>query len=146
MVVTATTTDLIHEDGEIINWNAIVPLIFVERQRFIQTGKRRYAVKHGDQWAGIAVAWKPPGYDNYGLNCADLELLLEKQRGGSINAAFVVLAQYENGEVSYVAHREAEAVRELLKDEPPRDGPHGRYWLLRDFAELEILAEALKRF
>jgi hypothetical protein len=128
------------------NWHELIPTIFTDR-RFVKTGRRRYVVQLNDKWAGIAVAWKPPGYENYGLNCEDLERLIEKMSDGSLDAGFVVLATLENSKAVYIAHREVGAVRDLLKDEPPRDGPHGSYWLLRgDFTELESLAEASKHF
>ena len=135
------------EVGKLTNWHELVPMIFTDRKRFRQTGKRRYVVQLNDDWAGIAVAWKPPGYENFGLNCEDLERLIEKMADGSLSAGFVVLATLENSKAVYIGHREVGAVRHLLKDEPPRDGLHGSYWLLRgDFTELENLAEASKRF
>ena len=119
------------------NWHELIPTIFTDR-RFVQTGRRRYVVQLNDKWAGIAVAWKPPGRENYGLNCEDLERLIEKMSDGSLDAGFVVLATLENSKAAYIAHREVDAVRELLKDEPLSDGPYGAYWLLRgDFTELE---------
>ena len=129
------------------NWHELVPTIFTDRQRFRQTGKRRYVLQLNDKWAGIAVAWKPPGRENYGLNCEDLERLIEKMSDGSLDAGFVVLATLENSKAVYIAHREVDAVRDLLKDEPPRDGPHGSYWLLRgDFTELEKSRGSLEAF
>jgi hypothetical protein len=100
-----------------------------------------------NECAGIAVAWRPPGRDNFALNKDDLDLVIEKVEDGQLDTGFVVLATFESSLNVYVDHREAVVVRELLKDDPPRDGPHGSYWLLRkSFGELELLAEALKRF
>jgi hypothetical protein len=120
-------------------WHEIVPQLFVNRRRFLQTGKRRFQVELDGLWAGIAVAFRPFGYANFGLNCEDLQRLIEKVGDGSLAAGFVVQAT--------IAHREAEAVCAMLKDVPPLSGPHGDYWLLQgDFDELDNLAEAMKRF
>jgi hypothetical protein len=129
------------------SWHALVSLIFTDQQRFIQTGRRRYQVGLDGAWAGLAIAWKPSGYENYGLNQQDLERLIEKIHDDSLAAGFVVLATIENGKPVYVTHRAAKAVYENLKDVPPRSGPYGDYWLLRgDFSVFDDLAIARERF
>jgi hypothetical protein len=145
MVIAAITTGLVHEAGEGVNWNAIVPLIFTD-PRFQRTAQRRWVAQVDGQWVGVVVASRPSNRENFALNCEDLDRVIEKCRDGALDAGFVVLAALANSAIVYVDHREANAVRELLKNDPPRDGPHGPYWLLRgSFDELELLAEALKR-
>lgn len=113
------------------NWHDLLPTIFTDQRRFLKTGKRRWQVQAEGRCAGIAVAWKPPTYDNYALNKDDFDRLLEKSHDGSLDVGFVVLATIENSTVTYVAHHEADAVHEALKDMPLRDGPNGPYWLPR---------------
>jgi hypothetical protein len=117
-----------------------------EDPRFKPAGRRRKLICVDGVWAGIVIAWQPPGYANYGLNQDDMDRLLEKRSDGLLDVEFVVLATIENGKPAYVAHREAEAVRESLKTIPPSDGPYGPYWLLRGFSKLDDFAEASRRF
>jgi hypothetical protein len=66
-------------------WDDIVPLIFATEhniQKF-KTSPRRYQIGLNGAWAGIAVAWRPPGYENFGLNCQDFERLIKKIHEGS---------------------------------------------------------------
>jgi hypothetical protein len=131
------------------SWHDVVPLLFSTEHRILKlkTGSRRYQIGLNGLWAGIAVAWRPADRQNFGLNCEDLERLIEKIRDGALAAGFVIQALIENSVPRYIGHRTAETVHESLKDVPPRDGPHGPYWLLRgDFNELDDLAEARKRF
>jgi hypothetical protein len=128
------------------NWDALIPHIFTD-PRFKPTGRRRRIICLDGLWAGFAIAWRPSGYDNFGLNQEDLECLIKKIGDGSLDAGFVVEATIENSQVRYVAHQAAAEVYANLKDVPPRDGPHGLYWLLGgDLLEIDDLAEARKRF
>jgi hypothetical protein len=128
------------------NWHDLVPHIF-DDPRFLKTGRRRFQLQLDARWAGIVVAWKPPGYENYGLNREDIERLIEKRDDGSLDAGFVVLATIENSQGGYVAHRDGEEVYESVKGIPPRSGQYGEYWLLRaDFSPFDDLAIARERF
>jgi hypothetical protein len=128
------------------NWDELVPQLFINRRRFLQTGRRRWQIGLDGLWAGIAVALRPPNA-NFGLNQEDIERLIEKTRDGSLAAGFAMLAAIQDSQITYIAHREVEAVYANLKDVLPRGGPFGPYWLLReDFTEVDDLAEARKRF
>jgi hypothetical protein len=129
------------------DWDALIPHIF-DDPRFKSTGSRRRLIGVDGWWAACALAWRPSGYKNYGLNQEDVERLFEKIGDGSLDVGFIVLATIENSKPAYVAHREAEAVYANLKDVPARPGPRGLYWLLGpDFLEIDaLMAEAWKRF
>ena len=88
--------------------------------------------------AGIAIAVKPNNQPNYGLNKDDFDRLLALRRDGSFAAAFVVLASGWN---TYIGHRDAEELYEILKNVPVRNGPYGDYWLFREnFSPLDAAA------
>ena len=86
------------------------------------------------------VAWRPAEYENFALNKADLDRLLQLKRDGSFAAVYVVLACVgETFGNAYIAHRDAEELYETLEAVPLRSGPHGQYWLLagEDFTPLD---------
>jgi hypothetical protein len=139
-------TEFKSEENEMLsctNWHDLVPQIFTDN-RFLKTGRRRWQAQIDDKWAGIVVAWKPPEYSNYGLNKLDFDRLLEKRADGSLDAAFVVLATLKDSKARYIAHHDADVVRDALKEFPPRDGPYGHFWALPEI--FVVSAEAAKRF
>jgi hypothetical protein len=99
------------------DWPALIPTIFAS------DGNR----------AGIVLAWRPDEYNNYALNKADLDRLLELKRDGSFHAAYVVIATI-SGEFlrAYIGHRDAEELAKELESARLRKGPHGDYWLLQE--------------
>jgi hypothetical protein len=110
------------------NWDEHLPNIFKDT-RFLRSSPRKYQLPINGAVAGIAIAVKPTNQNNFGLNKADFDRLLELLRDGPFTAAFVVLASVGN---TYVAHREAEELAEMLKTVQFRNGPYGEYWLLRE--------------
>jgi hypothetical protein len=120
------------------NWDELLPNIFHD-SHFHKSSRRRWQGQFNGARAGIVVAWRPADYDNYALNKADIERLLELRREATFDAAFVVLATVSgNYGSSYVGHRDAEEFYETLKVVRFRTGPHGDYWLLReDFSPLD---------
>jgi hypothetical protein len=123
------------------NWDERIPHIF-DDARFHKSysSSRRYQVAINGSRAGIVLAWRPDERNNYALNKADLDRLLELKRNGSFNAAYVVIATVsEDFERTYVGHRDAEELAEDLKSARLRKGPHGEYWLLQEgVSPLEI--------
>jgi hypothetical protein len=129
----------INDDADLSkpDWDALIPRIF-DDPLFKPAGRRRKLACVNGLWVGVVIAWQPSGYVNFGLNKEDIDRLFEKRGDGSLDVGFVVLATIENGKAVYVAHREAEAVRERLKDVPQRDGPYGPYWLIRSFSSSTV--------
>ena len=114
------------------NWDELLPNIFYDT-RFHKTSRRRWQVEINGNRAGIVVAWRPVDYDNYALNKADIDRLLELKRDAKFHAAFVVIATVAgNSNRTYVGYRDAEELHETLRSVPPRNGPYGEYWLLRE--------------
>jgi hypothetical protein len=120
------------------NWHDHLPNIFTD-SRFYKTSRRRWQIEVNGARAGIVVAWRPADYENFALNKADLDRLLQLKQDASFAAAFVVLATVTgNFPSGYVGHRDAEELHEALKTVRFRTGPHGEYWLLReDFSLLD---------
>jgi hypothetical protein len=119
------------------NWLDHLPHIFLDK-RFIRTSPRKYQLRLNGAVAGIVLAVKPSNQNNFGLNKPDFDRLLEFLHSGSFAAAFVVFSVGWN---TYVEHRDAEELHATLKDVPPRSGPYGDYWLLReDFLPLDAVA------
>ena len=120
-----------------MNWDEYLPNIFTDK-RFRKTSRRKYQFALNGAAIGIVVAWKPVDYDNYALNEEDMVKLLYLKQEKQFDAVFVVLATINGNIAEYVGHRAASEVNETLKSVPPRDGPHGKYWLLRqDFLALD---------
>jgi hypothetical protein len=121
------------------DWDQFVPNIFTDTRFHKANGSsRRWQVAIDGVRAGIVIAWRPANYDNFALNKADLDRLLELRQDASFNAAFVVTATVSgsfdagNFERVYIGHRDAEQLAEFLKSARLRQGPHGHYWLLQD--------------
>jgi hypothetical protein len=111
----------------------LLPQMFGDR-RFIQSGRRRYQAVIDGIKVGIAIAWKPAGYANYGLNQEDMAKLLFLKQEKKFDEVFVVFATAGEtyGTAEYVGHRDAAEVDKSLETIKPRQGPGGDYWLLRD--------------
>ena len=73
------------------NWDELLPKMFHDN-RFHKTSRRRWQTQINGTRAGIVVALRPVDYQNYALNKADLDRLLELKQDGSFHAAFVVFA------------------------------------------------------
>jgi hypothetical protein len=118
------------------DWDQLVLNIFTDTRFHKANGSnRRWQVAIDGVRAGIVVAWRPENYDNFALNKADFDRLLELRRNASFNAAFVVTAAVSGTgdfERVYVRHRDAEQLAETLKSARLRKGPHGDYWLLQE--------------
>jgi hypothetical protein len=146
-MATATRASLYNNvensDTPELNWHELIPQIFSGDPRFTKTGRRRWLLKLDGRWVGIVVAWKPAGFDNFGLNQQDLNALVERTRDGTLFAGVVVLATFDSHPV-YVEHVTADMVLRYLEDMPPRDGPHGPFGLLQQ--NFAALAEASKIF
>jgi len=125
-----------------LNWNELLPNIFND-SRFHKTSRRRWQIGLNGMRAGIVVAWRPVDYENFGLNKADIDRLLELRRDASFDAAFIVIGTVSgNFGRTYVGHRDAEELFETLKSVPFRNGPYGEYWLLReDFTPLDATTD-----
>jgi hypothetical protein len=114
------------------NWAELLPNMFHDN-RFHKTSRRRWQTQINGTRAGVVVASRSVDYQNYALNRADLDRLLELKRDGSFHAAFVVFAAVTgNFGQAYVSHRDAEELSETLKSVPSRSGQYGEYWLLRE--------------
>jgi hypothetical protein len=123
------------------NFHDLMPNIFTDA-RFHKSNRssRRWQVAISGNRAGIVLAWRPDERNNFALNKADLDRLLELKRDGSFNAAFVVIASINGDfERTYIGHRDVEELAEELKSARLRRGPHGEYWLLQEgVSPLEI--------
>jgi hypothetical protein len=129
--------------------DAVIPRIFVDPRFHKSNGSsRRWQVAIGGFRVGIVVAWRPENYDNFALNKADLDKLLEFRSEDLFNAAFVVTATSTgsfdagNFERVHVGHRDAEELAGVLKSARLRKGPHGDYFLLTEgVSPLEITSD-----
>jgi hypothetical protein len=122
-----------------VEWDQLAPKIFNDANFHKANGSsRRFQRAVNGTKAGFVVAWRPANYDNFALNKADFDRLLELRRNDSFDAAFVVIAavtgSYDTGDFNrvYVGHRDAEQLAEILKSARLRKGPHGEYWLLQE--------------
>jgi hypothetical protein len=91
--------------------------------------------------AGTVVAWKPVDYDNFALKLEDIGALVWLIQEKQFATGFVVLATINGHSAEYIAHRDVHEVYETLSGVPPRTGPHGKFYLLReDFLPLDAQA------
>jgi hypothetical protein len=114
--------------------DALIPNIFNDARFHKSNGSsHRWQVKINGVRAGIVLAWRPDERNNFALNKADLDRLLELKHDGSFNAAYVVIATINDScERTCVGHRDAEELAEDLKSARLRKGPYGDYWLLQE--------------
>jgi hypothetical protein len=117
--------------------DAVIPTIFTDGRFHKSPGSsRRWQIFVSGFRVGIVVAWRPDERNNFALNKADLDRLLELLHNGSFQATSVVTAtvigSYDTRDFTrvYVGHRDAEELAEVLKSARLRKGPHGDYFLL----------------
>ena len=109
---------------------------------FRQTSRYRYRAKIDGTKVGVVVAARTWRFDNHALGTSDFDRLLEYKSDGKIDFAFVVAARISKDNLhTYVGHRDAEELHQLLKEVAPLESEFGRFWLLRpDFTLLGFAA------
>jgi hypothetical protein len=95
--------------------------------RFRRFKKFRYYGEVDGAKIGAVIANKGSTYNNYALNCGDVEDLLAAKRDGKVDFAFIVAV----ADGAYVTHRAAETYYTgLLVNLQPRSGQFGNFWTL----------------
>ena len=84
--------------------------------------------------AGALVVPKSRQYAEYPVSRAGLAYVVAAVQSNKIAAGFVGL---RNGRGERVACQPALVVSSLLQDVPPRDGPFGEYWWVREDLTLD---------
>jgi hypothetical protein len=121
-------------------WAELLATIFTNPHSH-QLSRSRWRIDIDGVRVGIVVAWRTVNYENHALPNEDMACLIAFKRDSKLDAAFVVAAKRSRYSAPvYVGYRDAEELHEELKCVPPRDGPFGPYWLLReDLSPLDVV-------
>jgi hypothetical protein len=99
--------------------------------RFRPFGQYRYYGEVDGSKIGVVLATCSPRFDNFALNKADLDRLVDGKREGRIDQAFVVQARVNGyGAPAFHAVIDAEELAVALKNVPPVNGQFGPFFVV----------------
>jgi hypothetical protein len=102
---------------------------------FLRHGRYKYSKTIDGRKHGFVLATKTKGYDRFALNKKEFDELLAGKRNGRIDEARVVAAESTDNRPGLV-HRgeiDAEKLETRLKDETPRSGQFGPFYVLDNY-------------
>ena len=100
--------------------------------RFQRFGRYIYYAVIDDKKIGVVLATMAPHRDDFALNKGEFERVLNGERDGKVNQAFVVAAKLNGGRsLEYQGADRAEAVLARLGNLRTFRGVYGEFWSLQ---------------